>query len=209
VLARASLGFTMNIFLLGLPNCGGDEVAEALTQDGSRWLVDTSDWHKDTFREQQSGEHIEQFNDEFQAHITQLLNTYPLSFIERVQRYIKDFDKRSVVPKPVVINGLISPKDFTHLFDYRTDVVIFLNRTDNEADGRDHESIAISCMRDYCFYLAAHNLLPKSRWLEYNFKMLGEEPELVKPLGSKNSVFIVKPFKRVLSHLQEILQTVQ
>jgi hypothetical protein len=195
----------MNIFLIGLPKSGSEKIAEALTQDGSRRLIDASSWVKDTFREQKVGEHIEQYQDEYNAYLTKRLLVNPYFIMDNVYDIMKSYESDN---KPFVINGLSSPKDFTHLFDYRTDVVVFLNRTDNDADVRDHENIAISCMRDYCFYLAAHNLIPKSRWLEYNFKISGEESEFVKTLGSKNSVFIVKSLSRVITHLQETLKNI-
>src|SRR5271155_5522130 len=91
------------------------------------------------------------------------------------------------------------------MFEYRQVVVIFLNRTDIEAEFKDHENIGISVMRDYCFWMASAGLLLKHRWLEFNFKIPGVEGDFVKELGSKNSVFIVRGIDRVLALIKEKL----
>jgi hypothetical protein len=105
-----------------------------------------------------------------------------------------------------IIDGILSPKDFTALFDYREDIVVFLNRTDNLHEYRDHENIGTSVIRDYCFWMSAAGVLIKDRWLEYNFKIPGENSDFVKAMGAQNSVFIVKSIERVISHLTERLQ---
>jgi hypothetical protein len=105
-----------------------------------------------------------------------------------------------------VVDGIISPKDFGTLFDYRQDIVVFLNRTDNEHEYRDHENIGVSVIRDYCFWMSAAGVLSKDRWVEYNFKIPGEDSDFAKAMGAQNSVFIVKSIKKVISHLTERLQ---
>lgn len=195
----------MNIFLIGLPHSGSSVVSQSLTQDGSRYLVDTAPWIRDAFRKRREGELIQQYQDEYLAYLTKRLNINPNYVSERVT----DIMTRNDDKVSFVIEGLLNPKDFVQLFDYRDDVVVFLNRTDNDIDPGDQENIAISCMRDYCFYMAAHNFLPRTRWLEYNFKMAGEDSDFVKALGSKNSVFIVKSLSRVVSHLHETLKALE
>jgi hypothetical protein len=69
----------------------------------------------------------------------------------------------------------------------------------------DHENIGVSVIRDYCFWLSSASLINKSNWLEYNFRIPGEDSEFIKNLGSKNSVFIVKSIKKAISHLKEKL----
>lgn len=193
----------MNIFLIGLPQNGSEKVAEALTKDESHYLIDASYWWKSQFRDREENEHIQQYQDEYNVFLTQSLKENPLFVLNKIQSIMKDNESLN---KPFVINGTSNPKDFTHLFDYRTDMVVFLNRIDNGVDARDHENIAISCIRDYCFYLAAHGLLNKERWIEYNYKMPGEEFEFVKSLGSKNSVFIARSLDRAITHLQDIIK---
>jgi hypothetical protein len=105
-----------------------------------------------------------------------------------------------------VIDGIISPKDFSALFDYREDTIVFLNRTDNDHEYRDHENIGISVIRDYCFWMSSAGVVNKTKWLEYNFKIPGEDSDFVKAMGAQNSVFIVKSIKKVISHLIERLK---
>lgn len=101
-----------------------------------------------------------------------------------------------------IIDGLSSPKDFVSLFDHNKDVVIFLNRTDNTSYFKEIENVAISVIKDYCYWLAACGDLAKDRWLEYNFKMIGQLNILpVKKLSDKNTVFIAKSVTAVISHL--------
>jgi hypothetical protein len=85
-------------------------------------------------------------------------------------------------------------------------MVVFLNRTDNAEEFKDSESIAVSVMRDYCFWMSAASLLPKDRWLEYNFKIPGDDSDFIKKLGSKNSVFLAKSLTKAISHLKESLK---
>jgi hypothetical protein len=105
-----------------------------------------------------------------------------------------------------VIDGVATPRDFTNLFDYKQDIVVFLNRVGFESECRDHETIGVSVIRDYCTWMSSAGLLDKGRWLEYNFKIPGEESDHVKVMGAHNSVFIVKSINKVISHLTERLK---
>ena len=102
-----------------------------------------------------------------------------------------------------VIDGISSPQRLHHLFDYQKDIVVFLNRTDNTHEYRDHENIGTSVIRDYCFWMSAASLISKHKWLEYNFRIPGEYSTHIKVMGAQNSVFIVKSIAQVISHLRE------
>jgi len=104
-----------------------------------------------------------------------------------------------------VIDGISDPKVFISLFDYTKDMVVFLNRLDNDVNIEDYQNISLCIMRDYCFWLSAIGLLEKERWIEYNFRVPGEDSEVIKKLGSKNSVFVVKSLSKVIAHLKEII----
>ncbi|MGH7239415.1 MAG: hypothetical protein ACREHG_05025, partial [Candidatus Saccharimonadales bacterium] len=75
----------------------------------------------------------------------------------------------------------------------------------NEREYKDHENIGTSVIRDYCFWMSVAGLLNKERWLEYNFRIPGENSDHIKVMGAQNSVFIVKSIAKVISHLTERL----
>lgn len=185
-----------------MPQSGRTTVAKALCQDGKYQYVDCSSWLKSTFRDQKVEEHDQQYLDEYQHYITNRLKSNPWLCIDNVLNSIRAIDYRE---DNFVIDGVASPKDFVHLFDYNQDMIVFLNRTDNEVEYKDCENIGVSVMRDYCFWMSSAGLIDKSKWIEYNFKIPGTAGDQVKTLGSKNSVFIVKSLNKVISHLQESL----
>lgn len=192
----------MRIFLLGMPYSGRTTVAKELCQNDDYQYVDGSSWVKATFRDQKKGEHIQKYQEEYHEYLTSRIKANPWFCIDNILDTIKAYEgKKSVF----IIDGIMSPKDFVNLFDINEDIVIFLNRTDNIEEFKDSESIAVSVMRDYCFWMSAAGLLPRERWLEYNFKIPGEASEFVKKLGSKNSVFIARSIERATSHIKEVV----
>jgi len=195
----------MKIFVIGMPQSGRTTVSKALCQADSYCYIDAHSWVRSTFREQKTSEKVEQYEDEFHSWFTNRLKIDPQLIISNIQDSINAYgpeDDKLVY----VIDGIQSPRDLTRMFDYNKDVVIFLNRTANQADYKDYENIGVSVMRDYCFWLSSADLLPKERWLEYNFSIPGEDTDWVKALGHKNSVFIVKSINRVISHVKEQLK---
>jgi adenylate kinase family enzyme len=193
----------MKIFIVGLPQSGRTTVAKSLAQEEGRKYIDASSWLRCTFREPNPGEHPQQYQDEYYQYLTQRMKVNPDFVVNNIQDMIKVHNKDGKFN--FVIDGISSPRDLVTLFNYNTDYVIFLNRTDNNSEHKDQENIGVSVMRDYCFWMSSAGLLPKERWLEYNFKIPGEDSDFVKTLGSKNSVFIVKSIERVISHLKEKL----
>jgi adenylate kinase family enzyme len=193
----------MKIFIVGMPYSGRTTVAKALCQDEGFQYIDASSWIKTTFRDQKEGEHIQQYLDEYHTYLTRRTQANPFFAIDNVWDSIEAYKDKSNV---FVIDGVLSPKDFVHLFDVNEDTVIFLNRTDNTEEFKDSESIAVSVMRDYCFWMSAAGLLPKDRWLEYNFKIPGDDSDFIKKLGSKNSVFLARSIVKAIAHLKESLK---
>jgi adenylate kinase family enzyme len=191
----------MKIFIIGLPKSGRTTVAQALSEGPRRQYIDATGWIRSTFREPQEGEHLQQFEDEYHRYLSMRMMVNPFFVTDHVRDMIEVSQSKTV--KTFVIDGVFAPKDFTSLFDYREDMVIFLNRTDNETDVKDHENIGVSVMRDYCFWMSSAGLLPKERWLEYNFRIPGEDSEFIKELGSKNSVFLIKSLSRVIAHIKD------
>ncbi len=195
----------MKIFVVGMPQSGRTTVTKALCQADNYRYIDAHSWVRSTFREKMAGEKTELYEDEFHSWFTNRLKINPQLITDNIQNSINAYgpedDKLTYV-----IDGIISPRDFTKMFDYNKDMVIFLNRISNNAEYKDYENIGVSVMRDYCFWLSSADLLPKERWLEYNFSIPGEDTEWVKHLGHKNSVFIVKSIKRVISHIKELLK---
>jgi hypothetical protein len=191
----------MKIFIVGLPKSGRTTVAKALVASHGWKYIDAMSWVRSTFREPKPEEHRQQYEDDYQQYLVKRMMVNPWFISDHVYEMMK-IDENAVF----VIDGIASPKDFTALFDYRQDIIVFLNRTDNEHEYRDHESIGTSVIRDYCFWMSAAGIISKDRWLEYNFRIPGEDSDHVKPMGAQNSVFIVKSIKKVMSHLIDRLK---
>lgn len=188
----------MKIFIVGLPRSGRSTIAKAIVEAHGYRYIDAMSWVRSTFRSINLGEHPHQYEDDYQQWLTQKRLDDPWFITCKVaEQYAGNVDEI------FVIDGMTSPQDFIQCFDYRKDIIVFLNRTDNEHEYRDHENIGVSVIRDYCFWLSAAGLLNKKRWLEYNFKIPGEVSDHVKVMGAQNSVFIVKSITRVVSHLTE------
>jgi hypothetical protein len=188
----------MKIFVVGLPNSGRTTVAKAITEKIGGQYIDAMEWLKRSFRDRKHQEAQPQYEEAYQQFLSVRREINPNVIISNVRDLLTAYSGYNAV-----IDGIASPKDFTDLFDYRHDIVIFLNRTDNPVEYRDHENIGVSVMRDYCFWLSSAGLLRKERWLEYNFQIPGEPSEQVKTLGSKNSVFIIKSINQVIVHVLE------
>lgn len=188
----------MKVFIIGLPKSGRTTVAKAIAKHYAARYIDAMSWVKATFREQKVGEHVEQYEDEYDRFLSVRRMVNPWFISSHVFELLKSHEQEKIF----IIDGIGSPKDFSELFDYRQDVVIFLNRTGADGDPhiKDHENIGISVIRDYCFWLSSANLLPRHKWIEYNFKIPGEEADFVKELGSKNSVFIIRSINKVIGH---------
>lgn len=195
----------MKVFIVGLPNSGRTTVAKALAEKEGSFYIDACSWVRNGFRKQADKEPDQKFQDEYFHYVSDLLKRYP----DMVSDYIRDRVEDCIIESPhtkiFVIDGLHSPKDIVSLFDYNEDYIVFLNRTDSDTDYKDYESIGVSVTRDYCYWLSSANLLNKERWLEFNFKIPGEDSNFIKVLGSKNTVMIVKSINKVISILDETL----
>ena len=188
----------MNIYIIGLPKSCRTTVSKAIANDLGFVYISATDWVKNTFREQGEKEHEQSFKEAYQRYYFDRLRNNPDMCVQNV------LDTMACHPNTnFVIDGVVSPRDFSALFDYNKDLVVILNRIDNEQYHEDHDSIFMSTIKDYCFWMAAAELLDRPRWIEYNFKVNGEDVDSVKIMGKKNSVFLVKNVKRVISHLVE------
>lgn len=195
----------MNIFIIGAPQSCKTTVAKSLCQDNKFEYIDSSSWIKATFRPQKEQEHIQHYEEEYHHYLINRLKIDPNLGNKNISATMASYS----YSYNFVIDGIITPKDFVHLFNYNNDVVVFLNRINNDAEFRDYENISVSVIRDYCFWLASIGLLEKKKWIEYNFKVPSEDSDDIKILGSKNSVYLVKSLNKVISHLQEKLLTLQ
>ena len=194
----------MKIFIIGLPKSGRTTTAKALVEEHGYHYIDAVSWVRSTFRDPKPGEHPHQYEDEYQQYQAVRTMVNPWFVTEHIQEMMKVGGDNSIF----VIDGILSPRDFVTLFDFKQDVVVFLNRADNNHDYRDHENIGTSVIRDYCFWMSAAGLVNKHRWLEYNFRIPGEDSDHIKAMGAQNSVFIVKSIKRVISHLKEKIKEI-
>jgi len=190
----------MRIFIVGLPKSGRTTVSKAVAEAHNFEYIDAMSWVRSTFRERKEDEHPQQYEDEYHHYLTKRMMVNPWFISDHVYEMMKVSGKDEAT---FIIDGIASPKDFTTLFDYRQDIVVFLNRTDHDPESRDHESIGVSVIRDYCFWMSAAGVLTRDRWLEYNFKIPGEDSDHIKPMGAQNSVFICRSIKKVISHLSD------
>ncbi len=195
----------MNIYLIGLPKSGRSTVSKALAKECNFEYIDASSWLISTFRDPKEGEHPQRFQDEFCAYQSGRLKTNPDLISNDVLEIIATAQRVSN-QENFIIDGIVSPRDLISLFNYNKDYIIFVNRTNNESECRDHESIGVSVIRDYCFWLASASLLPKDRWIEFNFKIPGEPSDFVKTLGSKNTVYITKNIDKVIDLLNNLIK---
>lgn len=194
----------MKIFIIGIPYSGRTTVAKAVLQDEKHQYIDASSWVKSTFRDQEYGEHIQKYLESYHEYLTKRIQANPLFAVNNILDTMAAYNNTNVF----IIDGINNPKDFVHLFDVNKDIVVFLNRTDNSEEFKDSESIAVSVIRDYCYWMSTAGLLSKNRWLEYNFKIPGEGSEinLIKKMGTKNSVFISRSINNTITHLKKSLK---
>lgn len=201
----------MNIFVVGLPKSGKTTVAQKLVQrsfnpHGPDWFyINATDWVRGTFRAPSVNEKPASFEEEYHGFLINRFQDNPDIISANLSSSISAIEKNGGRYN-WVIDGIFSPRDFCKLFNYNKDIVVFLNRTDGDPESQDYEAIGVSVIRDYCFWLSSANLLEKTRWLEYNFKIPGEYSDSVKILGSKNTVLIVKSIDNVITNLVERVQ---
>jgi len=199
----------MKIFVVGMPKSGRTTVSKALSQIAGYRRIDASSWVKDSFRDQLADEHDQQYHDELHIWLTNRMKNHPNMIADNVRESIAAYNRHAEDDCIFVVDGIVSPRDFTNLFDINKDIVVFLNRTNNQEEYKDYESIGVSVMRDYCFWLSSADLIEKNRWFEYNFTIPGDDSNYVKNLGHKNSVFIVRSISKVISHLKDQLTHLQ
>lgn len=192
----------MKVFIIGLPNSGRTTVAKALAQEGRTYYIDATSWVAATFRQPYENEASQSFQEEYFNYQSTRLKIHPNLFTDNVNEVIKAINDEQGT---FIIDGLSSPRDIVNLFNYNEDYMVFLNRTDNDTEYKDQESIGVSVTRDYCYWMSSANLLAKDHWLEFNFKIPGDNSDFVKHLGSKNTVMIVKSINKVISLLRELL----
>lgn len=193
----------MKVFLLGLPKCGKSTIAKSLQLEfPNSYSIDNLSCLKFSFREINKEESQEEYEQAFK----EFLSKNYLRNKDLTKIYSIEYLNSGLFANPILIDGIINPRDFISSFDYTKDIVVFLNRINNNYNAEDYQEISLSTIRDYCYWLASMNLLLPSRWLEYNYRIPGEESDFIKSMESKNSVFIVKSINKVTSHLKEILQ---
>jgi len=191
----------MKVFLVGLPQSGRTTIGKALAQELGYQYIDAVSWVKSVYRAPAEGEHPQQYDDELHHWYLDRLAVNPDLIINNVIESMEAYNIHHQDKLSFIIDGISSPRDLIKLFDPIKDVIVFLNRTNNDAEFKDYENIGVSVMRDYCFWLSSANLISKNRWYEYNFGIPGEETDWVKPLGHKNSVFLIKSINKVIPHL--------
>lgn len=197
----------MNIYVIGMPGSGRSTISKAICNGGDYKYIDATAWIKSKFRDKNMGEHQNQYLDDYHQWLSDQIKSDPSIFIDKIYKDMTnewESDRKENIN--FIIDGLYNPKDFSHLFNYNKDIVIFLNRTDNETEYKDYENIGVSVIRDYCYWMSAAGFITKQHWLEYNFKINEAPSDHIKSLGSKNSVFIIKSISNVIKHLENKLK---
>src|SRR5208283_1457556 len=185
-------------------NSGRTTVAKSIVEAQGCHYLDATSWVKSDFRKPKEGEHPHQFEDEYHQYLSKRMNANP----DFIRDHLREMMLMEDGSQHFVIDGIFSPPDFINLFDYREDIVIFLNRIDNDQECQDHENIGNSVIRDYCFWMSSAGVIAKKRWLEYNFRIPGENSDTIKQMGVQNTVFIVKSFNKVISHVNEQIKDI-
>lgn len=199
----------MKVFILGLSQCGKTTVAKALAQSPDAFCISASAWLKSNFREQALKEDQEDFEKERNEFLSTALKRHSDLIIDSIETTMSMHSDFNPKLKKFIIDGITSPRDFMKLFDYNTDVAIFLNRVDNPSEINDHDGIGQNVIRDYCLWFSTMGLLPKDRWTEYNYRMPGEESEFVKELSSRNLVTITKNINKAIEIMRARLWKIE
>src|SRR5271165_3589483 len=108
----------MKVFIIGASKSGRTAVAKAIAEDSYRYhYIAGSDFIESTFRPRYKQEDIEIYNQNLFNYSVNRLKLDPLFYINNVFDTIE-----SVKDTHFIIDGIINPKDFIHLFDYNVDV---------------------------------------------------------------------------------------
>jgi len=178
----------MKIFLIGHPKSGKTVMAKSLV--GFKHV--TGQLHF----EMNSHLSVEDLKEDYK-NILLKGEDFDLNYIKQLMNSYMDSN--------FVIDGITDPKVFISLFDPNKDMVVFLNRLNNDIDVEDYQNISLCIIKDYCFWMSSIGILDKRRWIEYNFRIPGEDSKVIKELGTKNSVFVIKSLNNVITHLKDII----
>ena len=196
----------MKIIILGLPKSGRSTVAKELANKSELHYLHAENWINASFRQRVTSETLEEYKLSLHNFYAERLKINPNIISNNIKETIKA--RNTVKVSDAVIDGLNSPRDFIHLFDYNQDLVIFLNRTNgpNYIEGCDH--INVNVVRDYCLWLGTMGLLPKQNWLEFNFPIPGNlKDPFTKELGNKNTVIITRSIEKTIEMIKENYDT--
>lgn len=192
----------MKIFVIGLPVSGKTTFAKEISEQMGYIYIDATSWLKNTFRDKQDKETECQYQEMYHQYLTDRLKKDHNIFSRNIVDII------SLNPNHnFIIEGSLNPTDFNCLFDYNQDMIIILNRNNNESEFLDYENIGLSVIRDYCYWMSSFNLINKEQWIEYNFKIPGEDNDFIKALGSKNTIYIVRSLNKAINYTIELLKS--
>ena len=194
----------MKIFIIGLPNSGRTTFAKKIIEsfpDKNLLLFSLNNWLKLTFRPQNVKESIEEYNREYNQYQVERLKLDNNLLSDNYYKTVKILGNENQI-----IDDVLSPTEFVKIFDYNKDIVVFLNRLDNDNSMYENDNIAINVIRDYCFWLASNGLLEKAKWVEYNFKIPGQDIDFIKTVGVRNTVHLMKSLNKVIEHFVKNLE---
>lgn len=192
----------MKIFVLGLSNSKKTDFCKALYDECNLDInyIHMTDWVKSTFRAIKPNESEQDYELDFIKYLLFRLNINSNLLLNNALDILKVNEKNISI-----IEGFFSPKDFISLFDYKNDIVVFLNRVDNTKSFSPEEYLSFGIIKDYCYWLSLNNLLPKDKWIEYNFKIPGEIIDSPKILVNKNTICLARSLETAIVHFKNVL----
>lgn len=195
------------VFIIGLPQSGRTCLIEELLKAIDFVYINCNLQIENGFRSFKIYETKREFQDAYEIYYLNKLKLDPDFCSKNIQKII-DFNLEKGNFN-FIIDNLISPRDFVKLFNYNEDIVVFLNRIDyGDVEYKEHQNVALSSIRDYCFWMSSLGLMKKENWIEFNFVMNSNginENSPIKKLGIYNTVYLAKSFLRVVSTLKDIL----
>ncbi len=191
----------MKIFVIGTNNSGKTKFCQEIVNKNPEFIYYSyNQLLKNSFGHRFKNEPADDFLKSFEKYSFNILFDNP--------KYLEYNYYNENLFNNVVIDDIFSPTDFIKLFDYKNDIVVFLNRTDisEETLYSEQETVFVNLCRDYCFWLATVEMLNKKNWQEYNFKMTAPNNGFLKVVGIKNTLNLTSNLEAAIDHFNEYLK---
>ncbi len=146
----------MKIFLIAYSHVGKSTLGELLVDNiDNSVLFGASSWVRESCLKNSSVEEM---------------TTYAKNILSVNPWYSINYIKNKIDPEKIsIIDGVRNPFDFTHLFDYTKDIVIFLSRA-GVGPSSSFEKTGILSIRSYIEFLLSEDFISKNRAIKIHFK---------------------------------------